>query len=192
MTKITRTRLIVLAIFLVVACVVAWFWRSHKRTSDSGPTAAGINRTQATSNPAAPIASAPSNMAQNLDHALANLQNTTDAAIARQHLAGLRQSFSTTPTNESVAAIRKFLDSKKDASLSQGFHVDGGGFLTEAPTLRTFLLDQLERLDPAAAAEYAKTILASKDSPDEWAVALRSLAHGDSSAEGRSLLVDKV
>jgi len=131
-------------------------------------------------------------MAQNLDHALADLQNMTEAAVARQHLAGLRQSFSTTPTNESVAAIRKFLDSKKDASLSQGFHVGGGGFLTEAPTLRTFLLDQLERLDPVAAAEYAKTILASKDSPDEWAIALRSLARGDSSPEGRTLLADKV
>src|SRR2546421_3866263 len=35
-------------------------------------------------------------------------------------------------------------------------------------------------------------MLASKDSPDEWAIALRSLARGDSSAEGRTLLADKV
>jgi hypothetical protein len=69
--------------------------------------------------------------------------------------------------------------------------VGGGGWLDEAPTLRTFLLDELARLDPAAAADYAKIILAGMDSPDEWAVALRDLASGDSSADARALLQQK-
>jgi hypothetical protein len=63
--------------------------------------------------------------------------------------------------------------------------------LDEAPTLRTFLLDELGRLDPAAAADYSKVVLASMDSPDEWAVALRNLASGDASADGRALLEQK-
>ena len=54
------------------------------------------------------------------------------------------------------------------------------------------MLDELGRIDPAAAAEYAKTVLASADSADEWAVALRSLALGDSSADGRTLLEQKM
>jgi hypothetical protein len=52
-------------------------------------------------------------------------------------------------------------------------------------------LDELGRLDPAAAADYSKVILASMDSSDEWAVALRNLATGDPSADGRALLAQK-
>ena len=89
------------------------------------------------------------------------------------------------------AAIRRFLDSKTDASTRQGFKIGAKGFLNEAPTLRTFLLDYLGQIDPAAAAEYARVILNSKDSPDEWAVALRNLAMGDPSADGRALLQQK-
>lgn len=95
------------------------------------------------------------------------------------------------PTNAAVAAIRGFLDSKADAPTHLGFKLASNGLLDEAPTLRTFLLDELARLDPAAAADYSKVILSSMDSPDEWAVALRNLASGDSSAEGRALLEQK-
>ena len=58
----------------------------------------------------------------------------------------------------------------------------------EAPTLRTFLLDYLGQVDPATAAAYARTVLGAMDSPDEWAVALRCLALGDSSPEARALM----
>jgi len=53
------------------------------------------------------------------------------------------------------------------------------------------MLDELARLDPAAAADYSKMILASKDSPDEWAVALRNLAWGNTSTDGHTLLEQK-
>src|ERR1035438_5614721 len=52
-------------------------------------------------------------------------------------------------------------------------------------------MDYLGQIDPVAAAEYARVILSSKDSPDEWAVALRNLAAGDPSADGRALLQQK-
>ena len=95
------------------------------------------------------------------------------------------------PTNAAVAAIRQLLDSKMDASTHLGFKVASNGFLAEAPSLRAFLLDELGRLNPAAAAEYSKVILTSMDSADEWAVALRNLARGDTSADGRALLEQK-
>ena len=80
---------------------------------------------------------------------------------------------------------------KLDAPIGQGFKIGAKGFLNEAPTLRTFLLDYLGQIDPVAAAEYARVILSSKDSPDEWAVALRNLATGDPSVGGRALLQQK-
>ena len=87
--------------------------------------------------------------------------------------------------------IRKFLDSKADAPTHLEFAIGPGGLLADAPTFRTFLLDELARIDRADAADYSKTILQSKDSPDEWAVALRNLAWGDTSTDGRQLLEQK-
>ena len=123
--------------------------------------------------------------------AAADLANASDAAKQKQALALLRQTLASSPASEASAAIRRFLDSKMDAPTRQGFKIGAKGFLTEAPTLRTFLLDYLGQIDPAAAAEYARVILSSKDSPDEWAVALRNLATGDTSAGGRALLQQK-
>jgi hypothetical protein len=123
--------------------------------------------------------------------AAADLANASDAAKQKQALALLRQALASSSTSEASAAIRRFLDSKADAITHQGFKIGAKGFLNEAPTLRTFLLDYLGQIDPAAAAEYARVILNSKDSPDEWAVALRNLATGDPSAEGRALLQQK-
>jgi hypothetical protein len=90
-----------------------------------------------------------------------------------------------------TTAIRAFLDSKMDTPTGQGFKIDRNGFLSEAPTLRTFLLDQMGQQDPAAAAAYSREILNSPGSPDEWAVALRNLARGDTSADGCALLESK-
>ena len=120
-----------------------------------------------------------------------SLKTATDATAARQSLAELRRALSAMPRAAAVAAVRAFLDSKEDAPTHLGFKVAGNGLLEEAPTLRTFLLDELARLDPAAAADYATGVLASMESPDEWAVALRNLALGDASAQGRSFLLQR-
>lgn len=123
--------------------------------------------------------------------ALDALRNESNPQMMRQKLASLRQELASMPPSAAVAAIRRFLDSKADASTHLGFRLASHGFLNEAPTLRTFLLDELARIDPAAAADYSKVILASMDSPDEWAVALRNLALGDSSSDGAALLAEK-
>jgi hypothetical protein len=109
-----------------------------------------------------------------------------NAALAR-----LLETLKNGTTNETSLAIRRLLDAKTDAATGQGFKIGGGRALLEAPTLRTWLLDQLATLDPAAAAAYAREILNSSTSPDEWAIALRNLARGDTSAEARTMLETK-
>src|SRR5205814_901547 len=80
----------------------------------------------------------------------------------------------------------------QDAPTQLKFGVGADGFLTEAPSLRTFLLDQLARVDPAAAAAYAEKILSAMTSADEWALALRSYAVGNATPQGRFFLEQKV
>ncbi len=57
--------------------------------------------------------------------------------------------------------------------------------------MRTFLLDHLAKIDPAAAAACARTILSTFQSPDEWALALRNYALGSTDADGRAFLQQK-
>ncbi len=126
-----------------------------------------------------------------LQQICAALRAAKDGESARQELEKLRALLAAMPPDKAAALIREFLDSKMDAPTHLGFTVGPGGLLEGAPTFRTFLLDELARIDRAAAADYSKTILQSKDSPDEWAVALRNLAWGDSSADGHQLLEEK-
>jgi hypothetical protein len=171
---------------LVVAMLAAWWWigtqEANRVSTAHGPSVTNATRfSTETSGKAEQSVSTAAN-------ALASAKTTEERNAA---LARLRQILATGSTNENSAAIRRLLDSKMDAATGLGFKIGKGGALTEAPTLRVFLLDQLARLDPAAAADYAKVILASKDSPDEWAVALRNLAWGDTSDQGRALLEQK-
>jgi hypothetical protein len=115
-----------------------------------------------------------------------------DWADSRSHLDALRSAIRRSPPTEASAAIREFLASKADAATGQEFKLGPAGLLTNSPTLRAFLLDQLGQIDPAGAVAQARLILDSMESPDEWAVALRSCALGDASAEGRAYLAGKL
>ncbi len=179
---------------VVIASLAAWLW--HRNAEKMPPVATESAATNAITSPvtsAIPIAAIipPAGTNASLQKAFRSLQTVPDAKTARELLAELRAVLSAMPKNEAVAAIKQFLDSKADAATQLGFKVAKNGLLDDAPTLRTFLLDELARLDPAAAADYSKVILASKDSPDEWAVALRNLADGDTSADGQALLRQK-
>ena len=179
-------------VLIAAALAVCWWPRS------SGPGDAAVVSSNAPAHTTAvetdaggAAAEAAGDLDARLRAAATNLANTSDAAKQKQALALLRQKLASSQTHEASAAIRRFLDSKADATTRQGFKIGAKGFLNEAPSLRTFLLDYLGQVDPAAAAEYARVILNSKDSPDEWAVALRNLAVGDSGADGRALLQQK-
>lgn len=94
-------------------------------------------------------------------------------------LATLRRALLANPA-AGIEAIRQFLATGEDAAIGERFSVGPGGLLAGSPTLRIFLLDVLGQLSrPAgggAGAEIAREILSKKESPDEWAVALRNLA----------------
>jgi hypothetical protein len=173
---------------LVLAALIIWLGHHTSKGIITAQVPAVSTMTNAAPSPSTSTAPMANTRLQNIYD---SLQTVPDAATARQQLAELRAILSSMPTNEAVAAIRHFLDSKTDASTHLGFKVARDGLLVEAPTLRTFLLDELARIDPGAAAEYSKVILASMDSSDEWAVALRNLAWGDTSADGRTLLEQK-
>jgi hypothetical protein len=178
---------------LIAVTLAVWWW-----PRDTGPVGTIVVSSNAPAHTAALEvhtagvgAEAASELDARLRAAAADLANASEVARQKQALALLQQTLAASPTSEASAAIRRFLDSKADATTRQGFKIGAKGFLNEAPTLRTFLLDYLGQVDPVAAAEYARVILNSKDSPDEWAVALRNLATGDPGADGRALLQQK-
>lgn len=115
-----------------------------------------------------------------------------DAAESKHVLGQLAAELQRMSTNAAAVAIFGFLDSRRDVSTRLSFRIEKGGNLGEAPTFRTWLLDQLGRLNPPAAAEMARTILATPDSADEWAVALRDFARVQTSPEDREYLQERL
>ncbi len=93
---------------------------------------------------------------------------------------------------EAIKAIQDFLRTGQDAPTQQPFTIGPDGHLTSAPTLRTFLMDELGKRDPAAAARVAEQILKDSSSPDEWALALKYYALGSSNPEKKSFLQQKL
>ena len=101
---------------------------------------------------------------------------TTDPSHAKALLVALEQQLQKASPEEAARVIQDFLNLRKNAETRLGFSVTDGGALAAAPTLRVWLLDQLGRLNPDAAADYARQILTTPESADEWAVAMRNFA----------------
>ncbi len=101
---------------------------------------------------------------------------SADAANSKSALDALAVRLKEMPRDAATAAIRGFLDGRNNAATRLPFAVGDGGNLSTAPTLRVWLLDQLGQVNPAAAADYAQGILGTRESAEEWAVALRDFA----------------
>lgn len=142
----------------VLGLIFAVVWRTVGRRPSRPPTAT-----------APVVESLPSRLRQ-LQQRMAS-GPTTDPSIL---LAELDRALHSVAKSEAVAALIALLDSGLDAKTGLKFKVGPGGNLGGAPTLRVWMLDQLGRLDAAAAAGYAAHIYARHDSADEWAVALRN------------------
>lgn len=99
-----------------------------------------------------------------------------------------------TGANESIAAIMEFLRSGVDAPTGQGFVVGEGGSLSEAVTLRVYLMDKLGTLcletGRSEALDVGRETLDGFGSPDEWAIAMRNVAWLDPGS--RTYLAEKV
>ena len=115
------------------------------------------------------------------------------SSVNASDLALLRRDLFADPA-AGIAAIRRFLATHEDASTGQPFTVGTDGTLLAAPTLRLFLLDLLGRLSremrSGDGAAVAREILEKKDSPDEWALALRNVAWAE--PKSRPFLAQKM
>jgi hypothetical protein len=185
---------ILLGVFLVTAGMGVWF-RSGKIVQKSQSSAIQLISSNTNASPiiekvSQGITHVPPVQAD-LQKIATSLTNSLDDNAARQLQAEFRCRLAAMPTNMAATAIKQMLESKEDGPTHLGFKIARNGLLDEAPTFRALLLDELARLDPAAAAEYAKSILANMDSADECAVALRNLARCDSSPAARKLLEEK-
>ncbi|GAB4271580.1 MAG TPA: hypothetical protein DIU37_02010 [Opitutae bacterium] len=72
--------------------------------------------------------------------------------------------------------IMDYLNQGDDIATGLPFMVSPDHTLDAAPTLRVYLLDQLNQINPDASAKYAKTIFETSKASDEWAIALKSYA----------------
>jgi len=190
-----RIKQVVISTGLVIAmAVTGWLAFNKTKSTSPLPPRNGISASGLNPGSSNPIASSDTRLTFDgkLGEIAAGLVNANDKAGRSQMLARLRELLATGSTNEISQAIRGLLDSKIDAPTGEEFKISDHRFLSQAPTLRTLLLDYLGQIDPAAAAQCARLILADKNSPDEWAVALRDLALGDSSADGHLLLQQKM
>lgn len=183
---------IALATGLVVALglgIGLWF---KQRPTGPEPEGKGPPALTGISNTTALAAAKEAATRQLLAQVAARLESSSNAPTARQLLDSLRQALSELEPGSASALIREFLKRGQDASTKMEFAVGAHGWLDSASTLRVWLLDELAKVDRAGAATYARTILENAESPDEWAVALRNLALGDTSPDARALLQEKI
>ncbi len=115
-------------------------------------------------------------LARQLEELFAKLQagDTTES-----DLDALKRALLAADPAQANAAILGFLATDRDARTGLDFALRPGGELA-APTLRVLLMDVLGRIAQRdgtdTAAKLARATLAKKDSPDEWAIALRNVA----------------
>src|SRR5438552_2588775 len=120
------------------------------------------------------------------------IRGANDLSVVHDGLRELRSVLQTLAPDAASSAIKYFLNSNSDAPTRLPLKVGSNGFLTESPSLRVFLLDLLAQLEPKAAAEYSRRILETPTTPDEWAVALRTVIAADSTPETRAYVEQKL
>jgi len=123
--------------------------------------------------------------------ASSRLREKPDRAATLQTLVDLRTALMGMPRDEAVACIRSFLTSGQDHPTGIDFNIGPGGALTGWATLRTFLLDTLFAIDPAVAAALSRGILAAPTTADEWALALRNVGKGETTAAAKAYLRER-
>lgn len=157
-----------------------WLWKSGKQPETAPPSpapssaAAPAPRAQPAADPLAP--------------ALASLRGKPTTEEARRSLSQMRLILQAMPKDESVAHIRDLLAKGEDRATGLDFAIDRDGKMSGWPSLRTFLLDTLLGIDPAAAAALSREILSKPSAADEWALALRNVAKGEAKQDRDFLL----
>lgn len=126
-----------------------------------------------------------------LDSTYRGLGKTSDRSDAIRSLKELQDMIKSMPPEEAVAWINAFLSRGDDKQTGLSFVIGKGGTLEEWPTFRTFLIDALYSIDPAAAAAISREILSTPTSADEWALALRNVGKSELTEENSAYLISK-
>lgn len=178
-----------LAGILVMGIAAALWSRAQRVTMETDTAKSGAGRgaevAPRRSRPAVPPP-APNPAGEQLAAVL-----SADAAQRAGLLEELRRRLEALAPAQRRQLLDDFFAARQDADLGGRFTVGPDGGLTASPTLRVWLMNELTRLDPAGAAALGRQVLVRMDSPDEWAVALRSVVLGDASTEARSLVKEK-
>jgi len=174
-------RIAIAAVLVVLAAggFVVWKWQRDGRGNAEKTGTVQVTKT----------ASRPAVSSDLLAQASAGPATTPDES--RQSLQDLRASLRAMPKDEALAMIRSYLASGEDRTTGLSFEIAKDGSLAEWPTFRSFLLDVLPTIDPAAAAAIGREILASPTTADEWALALRNVARGEPLDESAAFLQRK-
>jgi len=174
-------RIAIAAVLVVLAAGGFFVWKWQHDGRGNAEKSGTLRVTKAESRPAVST--------DLLAQASAGLSTAPDES--RQSLKDLRASLLAMPKDEALAMIRSFLASGDDRATGLSFDIARDGSLTEWPAFRTFLLDALPLIDPAAAAAIGREILASPTTADEWALALRNVARGEPLEESAAFLQRK-
>jgi hypothetical protein len=119
------------------------------------------------------------------------LRGARSASDAKEGLLKLELSLRSLAPDVAAQLLTAELEGGDDFKLPMEFKVGSGGFLSGQPSWRVALLDLLGKIDPAAAASYAKVVLEQPTQPDEWAIALRNYARGESGEGSSEFLREK-
>lgn len=204
----TATHLLPMALVVALLAVGLGMWVARSRNSEdarpftsdtmvagaeSNIVAVDLATTPVPAERARPTTAAPvdSFSPADFDTTLRVLRGQPTGESVRAALVTLAGHLRSLDSARAAQAITAFLGSGADAPTGMPFSLEKDGRLGTAPTLRTFLLDYLAQIDSAEAAQYGRTILARPDSADEWALALRSVARGDSSPTTAGFLAEK-
>lgn len=171
--------------FALLATGLSLVWLSKQGKDGGQPGPAAASSTSA----AAPV-SRPQPEADPLAAAFESLRGKPTPEEARRSLSQMRLALEAMPKDEAVAHVRGFLAKGQDRGTGLDFAIDRDGKLNGWPSMRTFLLDALLGIDPAAAAALGREVLAKPTAADEWALALRNVAKGEE-RQDRSFLLSK-
>ncbi len=173
-----------ITVALVAAGLMAFLWWETESKDQTIVMSQEAGKRQVSSH-AAPSSGNP------LDFAIGRLREKSDPAAALQTLKQLQAALASMPRDEALALIRDYLASGNDQPTGLSFEIGSGGALTGWPTFRTFLLDALSAIDPAAAASLGREILTTPTTADEWALALRNVGRFETTAEANAYLIER-
>lgn len=170
-------------LLLAAALAGLWWWKSgqsNMKLASSQSSESSPSSHRAAADTVNPISSV-----------FSQLPVKPDRAVVLQSLNELRAKLKAMPPDEAVLWIRSFLENGQDKPTGLSFVIGNDQEITESPTFRTFLIDAIFSIDPAAAAALCREILGTPTTPDEWALALRNIGRAETSPKANAFLREK-